>query len=122
MAPFSLTVADVRELDEGGGVGHRHLPVAAGNSFSWQPVIIGKVQPASFDFFSAVSFRHTCISFRRTYISFCIVLQPLRIFSGLCQENIFFQVCSFCRLFLPPPHFAAVSSRKLMGTESESNR
>ena len=51
MAPLSLTVADVRELDDGGGLGHNQLPVAAGNGFSCQPVIIGKIQPASFEFF-----------------------------------------------------------------------
>ena len=51
MATLSLTVADVRELDHGGGVGHGNLPVTAGNSFSWQPVIIGKIQPASFGLF-----------------------------------------------------------------------
>ena len=33
MAPFSLIVADMSELDNGGGVGHGHHPVAAGNSY-----------------------------------------------------------------------------------------
>ena len=39
-------------------------------------------------------------------ISFRNVLQPLKIFSGLCQENVFFHVCSFRRLFSPLSHFA----------------
>ena len=33
MAPLSLTVAYVREPDNGGGAGHVHLPVAAGDGF-----------------------------------------------------------------------------------------
>ena len=51
MAILSLTVADVRELHNGGGVGHGNLPVTAGNGFSWRPVIIGKIQSASFGLF-----------------------------------------------------------------------
>ena len=32
VAPLSLTVADVRELDGGGGSGHGHLPAAVPDS------------------------------------------------------------------------------------------
>ena len=34
MASLSLTVADVRELDDGGGAGHGHLPAATGDGFT----------------------------------------------------------------------------------------
>ena len=33
MAPLSQTVADVRELGDGGGAGHGHIPVSAGDGF-----------------------------------------------------------------------------------------
>ena len=37
MASISLTPADVRDLDDGGGAGHGHLPFAAGDSFPCRP-------------------------------------------------------------------------------------
>ena len=42
MAPLSLTIADVGDLGDGGGAGHGHLPVAAGDGFPCQPVSIEK--------------------------------------------------------------------------------
>ena len=46
MAPFSLTPADVRELDDGGGAVHKHLPDAAEDGFPRSPTFPGKMHPA----------------------------------------------------------------------------
>ena len=110
MATLSLTVADVRQLDHGGGVGHGNLPVTAGNSFWWRPVIIGKIQPASFGLFLCL-FSPYLYLFSPDTISFCTLLQPLRIFSGRCQEN----VSSMSALF-------AVSFRRRLISQTDGNR
>ena len=36
-------VADVHDLDDGGGAGHGHLPAAAGDGYPWSPTNIGKL-------------------------------------------------------------------------------
>ena len=53
MASLSLTPADVRDLDDGGGAGHGHLPNAAGDSFpchhrldTWLMTVLLKVRVA----------------------------------------------------------------------------
>ena len=110
-SPFT-DFSDVIELDNGGGVGYGHLSVSAGYSFLCRPVIIAIVQSASFGFFLSlfaitVSLFAGPISLFAGPISlFCLVLQPFRILSGFCQENVFYPVCSFGRLFSPPSHFA----------------
>ena len=42
MVPLSPRVADVCELDNGGGAGQGHLPAAVGGSLFLRPVIPGK--------------------------------------------------------------------------------
>ena len=105
MAPLSLTVADVRELDDGGGVGHRNLPVTAGNSFSWRPVSIGKIQPASFGLFLPSLFAIPVSLFAGPYLfSHCTIAS--QDFLRTLSRKYIFHVFSFRRLFLPPSHFA----------------
>ena len=45
MSSFSLTVADVCDLDAGGGAVHGHLPAAAGDGFPCSPTISEKLTP-----------------------------------------------------------------------------
>ena len=65
---LSLTISDVRELDDGDGVGHGNLPVTPGKGFSWRPVIIGKIQPASFGLFLLSLFTIPVYIFARPYL------------------------------------------------------
>ena len=49
--PFSLTDADVCDLDYGGGAVHGHLFAAARNGFPFSPAICEKLAPLSANFF-----------------------------------------------------------------------
>ena len=48
MASFSLSPADVREVDGGGGAVHGHLPAVVGDGFPRRPAFPGKIRPASY--------------------------------------------------------------------------
>ena len=78
MVPLSPRVADVRELDNGGGAGQGDLPAAAGDRLFLRPVILGKLDlpvPDSFrKLFLQNSFCKDCNSFHQTCYSICIVI------------------------------------------------
>ena len=75
----------MRDLDDGGGAGHGHLPVVAGDGFPWRPVNIGYLGPAIFGLYPCNSFRGTFDSIRRTCDSSRVVLQLLGIH---CKYNV----------------------------------
>ena len=99
MAPLSLTVAEVRELDNDGGVGHDHLPVEAGNGFLCRPVIIGKIQPTSFVFFLPSLFAKPVSLFAGLVFLFALYYSH----SGFPQDFVKKMSFSMCAFFAVLP-------------------
>ena len=110
MAPLSMTVVDVRELDNVGGVGYGDLSVAAGNSFSYRPVSIAKVKPTSFA------------------IPVFLFAGPISLFAGTkCIFALFYSHSGFYQDFVMKMSFSmsflfAVSFRRPLILQTDASR
>ena len=110
MVPLSPRVADVRELDNGGGAGQGHLSAAAGDRFFLRPVI-----PRKWDLPVPDSFRKTLFAKTGTHSA-----RPVTQ-SALYYDLVCSQLDSF-RKTLSAKLFPQNSFRKLLETESGNNR
>ena len=110
MAPLLPRVADVLELDKGGGAGQGHLPAAAGDRLFLRPVIPGKWDLPVTDSFRKTLFAKTAAHSARP------VTQSVLYYYSVCSQLDSFRETRSAKLF-PQNSF-----RKLLLTESGNNR
>ena len=110
MVLLSPRVADVCELNKGGGAGNGHLPAAVGDSHFLRPVI-----PGIWDLPVPDSFRKTLFAKTGTH-SVRPVAQSALYYDLVCSQPDSFRKTLSAKLFLQN------SFRKLLETKSGNNR
>ena len=93
MDPLSPRVADVCELDNGGGSGQGHLPIAVGDSLFLRPVIPGKWDLPVPDSFRKTLFAKTATHSART------VTQSALYYDSVCSQLDYFCKTLSAKLF-----------------------
>ena len=110
MVSLSLRVADVCELDSGGGAGQGHLPAAVGDSLFLRPVIPGKWDLPVTDSFCKTLFAKTGTHSARP------IAQSALYYDLVCTQPDSFRKTLSAKLSLQN------SFRKLLETKSGNNR